>query len=1036
MDTPTTRGGSSALVHARTPSLQLAKLAELLTAALPHDENPLGVGGLPLASLDGNRVLLNTRGVLARLFKHKDFKTAFEPGDASGFIRDMTLPPLGLSAKVGGRLLPGTEANTSKAIERLHEAIRLELDAVLAGQDLKQFTLESLEKALASFAASSSTSVPALPQKASLVQVQFAKDDRKAEERSHDLARVLTAIETIDGSDWLGVLLGSITNELRRREVDQFEIDAIVTHIRNQRDRPGSQIRRFLDFLEDEALARVRLQVTMRLMGAVAEGASAGLQAYVDRVQACYSLFAGPKGDALPLEVAAAYGVSSNIDLAEELRKALFYLCLPLWPEHSVQLFETRTEPTQGFSTQREVSYRFRVNGQNPQTGKSAYATRLDRLAEQLLDEEADERRVGRYVVQTVFLYLVVPDSATAPSTLDIAAEASRIAAEVKQDPRGVLRTLLGAMARRISVMEKLADEVIDVLRAKSKRIVAAVDRAADSLTVSVLKGIVNWPAVMGMSAPTTEVLIKSEKGPDTIAWFTQLVISDNPVVKGSVASYQVRIQLKERSLVAAGQVQEVTMQRDLSARTVPIRFVPFAISADQRWVPAVTNYRLFEAGCGVEVQYSTRALTLSQAADTERARAEQLRAATAAAFALLVYIALWELVRRIRQAHGEARLAATMFRLQLSGKDVPDSDGSAAIYAISQSIEKALACDVAVKLQGIVPSADAEQMKWRKRGALAALLGGQSLMFDMQGALDRVALVSYVTRPCDKHPSHEDSDGYLFLARTYQAVRENGVSTLQLDRMRSRFVDSRKEFDVPQLILEEVARLRVAGFEHVMLLSHHFGNRHIGRAADRHAPHGSLQFLEEVSKRFPTTRLYTLRRDVFPATRLRKRQPVESGFEVTEYRDHQAMYQDVVADAQRSLMPVYTFATFAVVGDESGRPQSGFCTYFYDIEQRAADWETAMLTQQDILGLGEAAPVRASLISVLCAIHFMESEKPAGGDQLLPVLDPFDWATPATAASAGELTVIAKSRRKGKVELVFPAVLAHVTKVLHKETQ
>jgi hypothetical protein len=983
MNAPTIRGGASALVHARTPSLDLAKLAELLTSAIPRDDSR-GVGGLPLASLDGNRILLNTRGVLGRLFKHKDFKTAFEPSETSGFIRDITLPPLGLSAKVGGRLLPGTEANTSKAIARLHEAIGIELDSALAGQNLKQLTIESFEKALRAFARSSSTNVPTLPQTASLVQVQFA-DARKAEERSHDLARVLTAIETIDGRDWLGVLLDSITNELRRREVDQFEIEAIITNIRNQRERPDSQIRRFLDFLEDEALARVRLQVTMRLMSAVAEDASAGLQAYVNRVQDCYNLFASPAGDALPLEVAAAYGISSNTDLAEELRKALFYSCLPLWPEHSVQLFETRTEPTHGFSAQREVSYRFRINGLNPQTGMSAYATRLDRLEKQLLDEGADERRVGRYVAQTVFLYLVVPDSATAPAAVDIAAEASRVAADLKQDPRGMLRTLLTAMAKRVSVMDKLADEVIDVLRAKSKRIVAAVDRVADPLTVSVLRDIVNWPAVMGMSSPTTEVLIKSEKGPDTIAWFTQLVISDNPVIKGSVASYQVRIQLKERSLVRAGQIRELTIQRDLSTRTLPIRFVPFMSDAQQGWAPAVAKDNLFEAGCGIEVQYFPRTLMLSQDTGNGKARAEQLRAATAAAFALLVYISLWELVRRIRQAHGEARIAAAMFRLQLSGRDVPDSDGSAAIYVISHSIEKALACDVPVKLQGIVPSNDPEQMKWRKRGALAALLGGQTLKFDMHGALDRVALVSYVTRPCDKHPSHEGADGYLFMARTYQAVRKGAVSTLQLDRMRSRFVDSRKEFDVPQLVLEEIARLREAGVEHIMLLSHHFGNRHIGRAADRHAPHGSLQFLEEVSKRFPTTRLYTLRRDVFPATRLHKRQPKESGFEVTEYRDHQAMYQDVVATAQRSLMPVYTFATFSVVGDEDERPQSGFCTYFYDIEQRASAWETAMLTQQDILGLREAAPTRASLISVLRAVHFMESEKPAGNNQLLP---------------------------------------------------
>jgi hypothetical protein len=373
------------------------------------------------------------------------------------------------------------------------------------------------------------------------------------------------------------------------------------------------------------------------------------------------------------------------------------------------------------------------------------------------------------------------------------------------------------------------------------------------------------------------------------------------------------------------------------------------------------------------------------------------------------------------------------LFRLQPSGKEVPDTDGSAAIYAIAQSIEKALAADVPVKLQGLVPVTDAEQMKWRKRGALAALVGGQPLKFQMEGALDRVALVSYVTRPCDKHPMQEGDEGFLFVSRSYQAVRDGDQATLRLDRMRSRIVDNRKSFDLPHLVLEEVARLREGGFRHVMLLSHHFGNRHIGRAADRHAPHGSLRFLDEATRRFPEMRLYTLRRDVFPATRLRRRLPSESAFEVTEYRDHQAMYQDVASDVLRSLMPVYTFATLSVVAEE-GRPQSGFCTYFYDIEERSADFEAAELTRQNIVGVGEGAKVRASLVSTLRALHFMESEKPGTRSQLLPVLDPFDWATPRTAGAAGELAVMT-NRRKGDVLLCFPAVLAHASKVLHRES-
>ena len=150
-------------------------------------------------------------------------------------------------------------------------------------------------------------------------------------------------------------------------------------------------------------------------------------------------------------------------------------------------------------------------------------------------------------------------------------------------------------------------------------------------------------------------------------------------------------------------------------------------------------------------------------------------------------------------------------------------------------------------------------------------------------------------------------------------------------------------------------------------------------------------------------------------------------------FKDHQEMYEATSADALRSILPVYTFATLAVVGQDDERPQSGFCTYFYDAEQRISDIEVAKLTEQNILGLGGRDGIRKSLVSVLRAIHFMESEKPASKLVQLPVLDPYGWVAPVKRSTAGELPVM--TRRGGRTVLLsLPAVLAHVTKVLHKE--
>lgn len=1039
MTTTPSRGGSSVSARSVTPSLQLAKLAELIGKALNPDASS-AQASLPLVRVEGAKVLLNTRGVLFRLFQQEEFKKSFAPGDDTGFVRDLALPPRGTTARVGGRLLQGTEGAAAKAIAKLHEAVSEGLSASLAGVDLASLTLPSVDHLLQTLAKTIGESKPNVPSTATLVPIAFASNDRSSDERSKDIGRVLTAIETVEGADHLDSLLDGIANKLRKDGMDLDEVDETLDAIRAQRNRPGSQIREFLDFLDDEALARVRLQVTLRLMDALADqSVKAGFQQYVRRVRSCYERFGGTNGAAVLLDASSVYGQANCTDLAEHLRKAMFYTCLPAWAQGSAQLFETRTEPTQGFATVREVSYRFRVNGDNPMTGKSAFESRLDRLQERLLKAPGTDLYAPRDIAEMVFLHLVIPDSLEAPSALDVDAEARSVAARIKADPVGTLTALHASLKQRARTLDAVAGELVELLKSKVNRVVSLANSSVDRFTVSLHRNIVNWEAVNAIS-PKTDILVKAERGDDSIAWFSHLTVSD-AIVLGGVGSYAVRTELKERSLAVTGEAAVIPMKRDLSDPVLPIRYSPFRwLKLEQEWVPSTLTTTTLDAGVGVEVQYDLDMLQMRKLKDeAEKSRSEQLRSAALSAFALIVYIALWELQRRVRGVR--PGLVMTMVRLQHTGRKLnreeDANDANTAVYAVSQAVEKALAREGNVKLQGLTTFADGNEgaMRWKRKGALSALLGGQALQFQMEGALEKVALVTYVTRPCDSHPMHADADGYLFLSRTYVADKTDKGTVLRVERMRSRLVESSKDFKNPQPILEEIARLRKDGFTHVMLLSHHFGNRHIGRAAERNAPHGTLEFLDEAVQRFPEMNLYTLRRDVFPATRLRKRQASESGFEVVNFKDHQEMYDSMSRDVLRSLMPVYTFATLAVVGDESERPQSGFCTYFFDVEQRISNVEVRETVRQNILGVGQFGEVRKSLISVLRAVHFMESEKPAVKSVLLPVLDPFDWANPTKTSATGEVEIM--SRRGGRsVLLSLQAVLAHVTKVLHKEAE
>lgn len=1025
--------------HATTPSLHLAPLLELLAKALvPTEKSPQTA--LPLVAFDGSKLVINTRGVLMRLYDEKNFTKNFAPSENSGFVRDLTIPARGTTARVGGRLLYGSENANTKGIEKLQNAVSAALDEVLKEVDLSKLTVPSLDRALQLMAHTVDERPPSVPQKAALVPVIFASNERKVDERNKDIGKVLTAIETVEGPDRLMQLCDGIAAKLRKEDTDDEDIEEIRREIMGRRNRPGDQIGQFLEFLDDGALSRVRLQVMLNLMEALAtQSNKAGFKAYIARIRICFEKFGGVQGSAIQLDPSSAYGLASVSELGEYLRQVFFYNCLPVWVQCSAQLFETCTES----ATQREVSYRFRVNSDNPQTGKPAFVSRLERIwerrEEQLPNPIETNFNVRRDIAELVFLFLVVPDSLDTPSSVDIEATAQQIEQWLKARPEQTLLRLHARLEERQATMDGIGRELVDLLHHQTNKVISHTNQATDKFTVSVHRGILNREALDSLTS-NTDILVKAEQGKDSVAWFEHLTVSQEAIIPGSLMSYVVRTQLKERALTIAGDVRMVTMCRDLSQPVLPVRFVPFQwLKREQQWVPDAGLESTFDTGHGIDIQYDLKALGLTKTKDeTEKAKSEQLRAASTTAFTIIVYVLLWELQRRVRAA--KENVSITMLRLQQSGRNLTREDDAkdpnTVIYAISHALEKALAREGGIKLQGLTTIASKPgDLHWKRIGALNALLASQPMKFDLDGALDKVALVTYVTRPCDSHPKHSDADRHLFISRTYTAERTPTGATLRIQSMRSRLVENSKDFKNPQPILEEMARLRAAGYKHMMLLSHHFGNRHIGRAAERHAPHGTLEFLDAAMQRFPDLHLYPLRRDVFPATRLRRRAATESGFEVVNFKDHQEMYKQRAQDTLRSVMPVYTFATLKAVGDDKKRPQSGFCTYFYDAEQRVTNIEAAKTAEMNMLGIGQAGEVQKSLVSVLRAIHFLESEKPAEKSLLLPVLDPFGWANPTKNSASGEIEIMSR-RGNRAVLLSLPAVLAHVTKVLHKEMQ
>jgi hypothetical protein len=300
-----------------------------------------------------------------------------------------------------------------------------------------------------------------------------------------------------------------------------------------------------------------------------------------------------------------------------------------------------------------------------------------------------------------------------------------------------------------------------------------------------------------------------------------------------------------------------------------------------------------------------------------------------------------------------------------------------------------------------------------------------------------QIGVISYTTRPVSEHPDFPAEEVYLYRVKTYVAeasAQPFAGYKLREDRAQI-YLQPKEDFEEPALIFEEIGRLREMGCEHVMLLWHHYGNWRIGRTADRHAPHSRPEFLERVARRFPEVTLYTLRRDVFPAMRMRERHAKEAGFEVIRVREHEEFWHPAEAELRRDLIPVYTFATLGYVGTEINRPQSGFCTYFLEIESRLAQLEWSERARANLIDPNHDSVIRPALVSTLRGLHYLGAARGIVQRQSRPVLDPHQWISPNTIGGAGELKVIS-SRRRGGVVLSLTALLASVSTALRGHAQ
>jgi hypothetical protein len=1080
-------GGARAQIRSVVPSVDLATLLRLLADHYPASGAPgsaFAYETLTYNEAEG-RLALNTYGILRRLLGSKALKEAFSQTENHGFLRDLHQPSPNTTTRLGGRIYGDQSAEVAAQVDRLRGLIVSDLERFgLTGTSL---LVQDPRAALTQLAAKVSLPDPLQPIPASVIPMEFVAGTRPAAMREHDLARVISAQEEIQAEDWLERLTDGMTRAQANRDedFDQYRREKLAATLQQAADRPESQVAQFLNFLEDEALARVRLAVGFAIMRALAETAAiahagtarpqdaACLAGYVARVSALFALYGAPEsGAAVSFDLSGAYDVDADFSFADWLVKSTFYGCLPVWPEGHTQLFESRSlDPTRrGVAVTREVTYRFRVNGMDPQTMKPAYSARLDRLRKVLrpgpADRQANAYRVRQALAQTVFLWLAL-NPAVRPEEMQGAAE--QLSTRLSEEGRLGIERLLADLTSWQRDVRVLSGVLTAVLRDKARVVISQAQRAVDDLYLVVQQSVLNWTVIQDSHGKPREPLVKGgERLPAHVEWLKHVRVARSPgQVIDPLFSVRVRTSLQERTLARTeAPPSMVQVTREVPRALLNVAWLPMLVDeteqpvrVERRATGATAIERNWFMGAGIDVWYDPELLTPKDGRGQRYGEDQrrQFRAAGVAALTTLIYVVLQTVVRRSAEAVGQP-VSVLLARFQTQGRLAAPDAGDQAVYAAAQAVETALLREGPTRMQGLVTAIEqgenaqrsAQQLGYKKQGAAYALfsIAPVTISAPTPYAIGKVAAIVYTTRPCDSSPDLPEADGYLFLARTYLAEQAGGSAGYRLgcDRMQSYVVESREAFVNPTIIVEEIARLRGLGYTHILLISNHFGNRRLNRSAQRHAPHTQTIFVDEVATKFPDVRLYMLRRDVFPAFRLRRRSDGESAFEVTRLAAHQGLtpaHQDL---AVKQLIPIYTIATLGIVGadtENTPRPQSGFCTYFLDTDSQVRNLEWFEEVRANILGPRPEA--RESLLAVLRGLHFLESEKrprkyvlepgkPRWAYRFSPVLDPFGWVTPPSTNAAGEFQVLAGSHRTGEILFSLPALLSRVTDALHRK--
>ncbi|MGK7927062.1 MAG: hypothetical protein AB4290_17765 [Spirulina sp.] len=249
---------------------------------------------------------------------------------------------------MGGELTTGNFEKLPNAIEALKQAIEKELDKSLPNEfvftdlvcnDAKKELREIANRVRTSFNPSTGES-----HLSSLIVEQDLLDRKKQIKK---VAKLISARETIEVGDYFQKMCDAIADYTENQlGWDEEEKDEAIESLKEEYETSQSQIEQFLDFLNDEAMARVRTKISSQIMEAIAQAVTQSsasneqlLGEYIRRISYFIEL-AGEQG--LDIDLTAVYGDKAEINFFNYVNKSSFFWSLAVWPEWNAQIFEEK----------------------------------------------------------------------------------------------------------------------------------------------------------------------------------------------------------------------------------------------------------------------------------------------------------------------------------------------------------------------------------------------------------------------------------------------------------------------------------------------------------------------------------------------------------------------------------------------------------------------------------------------------------------------------------------------------------------------